>query len=100
QGYEWREVLWGAPLEGLTLANETNGNLRLALLPWSNSRGGGYIKTMIEQWKKSGVQNEVRIVMPGKIISSSLPATSDNATAFSFNGTNNASAETFRSLMA
>lgn len=98
--YEWHQVLWGMPLEGLTLANETNGNLRLTLVPWSNTRGGGYLKQMVEQWKKSGAQNEVRLVMPGKILSSSLPTTSDRTTTFIFNGTNAASADALRSLMA
>jgi hypothetical protein len=99
-GYEWRQLFSGMPVQEMKLVNETNGNLRLAFEPMPAGRGGNYAKQMVAQLKKSGTLNEVRLVMPGRILSSSLPVVNDRTTSFAFTGTNAASLDTLRALMA
>lgn len=96
----WRQMLWGAPLQGLTLASQTNGNLQLTLEPWTEPGQARYYRQMFDRWKTSGVQNGLQLIMPGKILSSSLPDTSDRTTSYTLTATNDASLATFRSLTA
>lgn len=98
-GYDWHQLFWGFPMSALKLANETNGNLRLTLTPWTQRGAGSYLKSLTDQWKNAGVQYEAKIVMPGKILSSGFPETSDRTTSFRLDATNAANLQVFRAMV-
>lgn len=74
---------------GLSVANmkfekDLDGHLRVSLVPNPNAqRFAGKTR---QQWKLFGAQNETRLVFPGKVLSSSLPNTEDNATWITIDG--------------
>jgi len=62
----------------MRLEMDTNNLLRLTLTP--QPRMERYLKTMRSQWKLTGMKSELKLIFPGKVVSSSFPSLQTNAT--------------------
>jgi hypothetical protein len=74
-------VLVGSSLiyfQNMRFEQDTNGHLLLTLSPGSWMKR--QMETMRTQWKMGGISGELKFVLPGKVLSSSLPETQTNAT--------------------
>lgn len=72
---------WGPTVlmfEDVRVEQDTNGQFRVTFTP--GKRAETYAKTSAKQWKNSKMNYEWRLELPGKILSSGLPTTRDNAT--------------------
>jgi len=72
---------WGPSMlmfEGARLETDTNRNLRLTFTP--AQAAARYSKNLSSAWKATKMKFEWRLVLPGKILSSGLPATDGNQT--------------------
>lgn len=75
---------WGPSLlmiENTRIETDTNGLLRVTFTPSKESER--YSKNMARQWKSTKTRFEWKLVLPGKVVSSGLPETRDNATSVS-----------------
>ena len=64
--------------ENARFEKDTNSLLRVTLTPQSGMQR--YLKTIRSTFKLSGMTSEFKLVFPGKVITSGLPATQTNAT--------------------
>jgi hypothetical protein len=74
--------LWGPGIlmpESARIETDTNQNLRITFA--SNPQTARYAKTMVRQYKSRKTSSTWKLVLPGKILSSSLPVTRDNTTS-------------------
>ena len=77
-------VLGGTfPMDNMRLET-TNSQLRVTLSPLAGMQR--YARVTRQQWKTSGAAAELRIIFPGKVLASGLPATQGNATWISAEG--------------
>jgi len=77
QGY----ALWGengVQFENIKLETDTNGLLRMTFFPQENM--GRYLKTFRSSWKLSGTKSELKLIFPGKVVSSDLTGMDTNST--------------------
>src|SRR6266487_3499319 len=83
---------WGPSqlmIENARFEMDTNGLLRITFTP---SQGGErYAKSVARQWKSGKTKFEWKLVLPGKVVSSGLPETRDNATSVSLDSEKQAS---------
>lgn len=68
----------------------TNGEFRITFVPNSSPQMKRYAKTARQQWKTSGVTNELRLILPGKIASSVFPGVEGNTTWIQIDGSDKA----------
>lgn len=68
----------GVAFENVRFETDTNGLLRVTLTPQRGMER--YVKTVRSQWKLSGTKTELKVVFPGRVISSGFPAMQTNAT--------------------
>lgn len=68
----------GVAFSNTRLETDTNGLLRLTLTPITSAPR--YVRMMKAQWKLSGTKSTLKLVFPGKVVSSSFPEKQTNAT--------------------
>lgn len=72
---------WGPTLlmfEDARFETDTNGQFRVTFTP---AKGADrYLKSTTREWKRTKMNFEWRLVLPGKVVSSGMPETSDNST--------------------
>jgi hypothetical protein len=68
----------GVMFENVRFETDTNGLLRVTLTPQKGMER--YMKAMRSTWKLSGARMELKLIFPGKVISSGLPEMQTNAT--------------------
>ncbi len=86
----------GLYLQNVRFETDTNGLLRVTLTPQSGTRR--YLKNMRPEWKLSGMKSELKLVFPGKVISSGLPAMATNATWLAVDAQHDESLDTLAKL--
>lgn len=72
----WRQS--GLVPRNVRFETDTNGLLRVTLTPQADM--GRYLKILRSQWKLTGMKTELKLVFPGKVISSDFPEMKTNAT--------------------
>lgn len=85
----------GVVLENVRLEG-TNDQLRVTL--WPSPQMKRYSKTMRERWKAAKFQAELTWILPGKVLSSSLPEVNGNATSIKVNSEDEKSIDAFVKL--
>jgi hypothetical protein len=80
----------------MRLEMDTNNLLRLTLTP--QPRMERYLKTLRSQWKLSGMKGQVKLVFPGKVVSSDFPATQTNTTWLTMDAKDDASLDAVAKL--
>lgn len=63
---------------------DTNRNLRITFTP--SQSAGHYARNMSREWKSAKMKFDWKLVLPGKIVGSSLPNTQETATWLSLDG--------------
>ncbi len=95
------DAIWnqsGVVFENARFETDTNGLLRLTLTPRSGMER--YLKTFRSEWKLSGEKTELKLVFPGKVISSGFPETQTNATWLAVDGKHDESLDAVAKLYA
>jgi hypothetical protein len=90
----WREG--GVEFENARLEMDTNGLLRLTLTPQAGM--GRYLKEARAEWKLSGLKTELKLVFPGRVVSSGFPAMQTNATWLAVDAQQDGSLDTVAKL--
>jgi len=86
---EASRLLWsetGLAIQHTRIEKDTNDHLRVTLSTQAGMQR--YARNWRQQWKASGAKTEIKLVMPGKVLSSGLPSTKDNATWLSVDAHN------------
>jgi len=74
----------GVAFENFRFETDTNGILRVTLTPPSGMER--YLKAARSKLKLSGTKSELKLVFPGKVVSSGFPATETNSTWLAMDG--------------
>jgi hypothetical protein len=88
----------GVYFENARFETDTNSLLRLTLTPRTGMER--YQKTARSEWKLSGMQAGLKLVFPGKVVSSGFPATETNATWLAVDGKKDESLDAMMKLYA
>jgi hypothetical protein len=88
----------GAQFENARLETDTNGLLRLTLTPQKSAQR--YLKSYRSAMRLSGAKSELKLVFPGKVVSSGFPEMQTNSTWIAFDATNDASMDALAKLSA
>ncbi len=95
------DAIWsqsGVIFENVRFEIDTNDNLRITLTPRSGM--GRYLKNIRSEWKLRGVKSELKLVFPGRVISSGFPAMQTNATWLAVNAEQDESLDAVAKLYA
>jgi hypothetical protein len=88
----------GVEFENVRFENDTNGLLRVTLTPRNGMER--YLKTFRSEWKLSGAKMELKLVFPGKVVSSGFPEMHTNATWLTVDAKQDASLDAVAKLYA
>ena len=88
----------GVYFENARFETDTNGLLRLTLTPRTGMER--HQKTTRSEWKLSGTKTELKLIFPGKVVSSGFPATETNATWLAVDGKKDESLDAMMKLYA
>jgi len=95
------ESLWargGVMFENARFETDTNGHLQVTLTPQKGMER--YLKQTRAAMKLSGTKSELKLVFPGQVIASGLPAFQTNATWLAMDGKQEASLDAVAKLYA
>jgi hypothetical protein len=84
-------------LSNLRMEKDTAGHLRMIFSSTLEERR--YLKLALKAWKTQGSKLDLRIELPGKILSSDLPNTNGNSTWIAMDATNEQSFEAFHQFL-
>lgn len=76
----------GFNFEKMRLEKDADGRLKLTIQHDENLQQMG--KNALQAWKRSQMKLEVRLTLPGKVITSDFPSTQDNMTWFEIDSSN------------
>jgi formylmethanofuran dehydrogenase subunit D len=89
---------WGGEIfANVRIEQDTNGHLRVTYAAEPGMKR--YFKSLRSAWKMSGMRNEFKLVLPGKILSSGLNEVQENATGFTVDAKKDESLDAYLKLM-
>jgi hypothetical protein len=92
-----RQAVGGEIFANVRFEQDTNGHLRVTYAPATGMKR--YFKSMRSAWKLSGMNNEFKLVLPGKVLSSGLTEMKDNATWLTVDAKKDESLDAYMKLL-